>query len=117
MKYSSKIEVYKTKQLGFTLKLARYPKKKNVYRDVYNLQAPFRKFEVVTLHLNHFDPYYRGRRQVNSDPLNKENITSLELHVYGGVYLPVKQSGTASLEVDWIKAIWYLLLPQYKMWC
>lgn len=87
------------------------------YRDAYNLQAPFRKFEVVTLHLNHFDPYYRGRRQVNSDPLNKENITSLELHVYGGVYLPVKQSGTASLEVDWIKAIWYPLLPQYKMWC
>lgn len=109
MKYSSKIGHLKIRFYSrhFDPKI-----KELLNRDVCYLQAPFRKFEVMTLHLNHFDPYYRGRRQVNSDPLNKENITSLELHVYGGVYLPVKQSGTASLEVDWIKAIWYLLLSQ-----
>lgn len=37
--------------------------------------------------------------------LDKSNITNFEFQMYGGVYLPYKQSGPSSLEIDWVKAI------------
>lgn len=52
-----------------------------------------------------FEPYYRGKKLNDSVPLDKSNITNFELQIYGGVYLPVKQSGTSSLEIDYVKAI------------
>lgn len=69
------------------------------------LQAPNRKFEMVELPLMGFEPYYRGKKLNDSVPLDKSNITNFELQIYGGVYLPVKQSGTSSLEIDYVKAI------------
>ncbi|KAG8331506.1 hypothetical protein J6590_039852 [Homalodisca vitripennis] len=68
-------------------------------------QAPMRKFDIVTLPLHHFEAYYRGRKKNNSIPLDKSKISSFELQMYGGVYLPVKQWGTSSLEIDWVKAV------------
>ncbi|XP_054281050.1 uncharacterized protein LOC128998743 [Macrosteles quadrilineatus] len=68
-------------------------------------QAPIRKFETVVLPLSHFEPYFRGRKREHSPPLDTSNITSVALLMYGGGYLPVKQSGTSSLEINWIKAV------------
>ncbi|XP_046995697.1 uncharacterized protein LOC124607413 isoform X1 [Schistocerca americana] len=68
--------------------------------------APMGSFGTVELPLSEFKPYFRGRALNSSEagPLDKSSITSFGLQVYGGVYLPVKQSGTSSLEIDWIKA-------------
>lgn len=71
----------------------------------FSFQAPNRKFEVVDLPLIAFEPYYRGKKQNQSAPLDTSKITNFELQIYGGVYLPVKQAGTSSLEVDWVKAV------------
>ncbi|RZF38487.1 hypothetical protein LSTR_LSTR006082 [Laodelphax striatellus] len=67
-------------------------------------QAPIGKFGSVELCLSSFEPYYRGQKRNNSEPLDTSNITNFELQVYGGVYLPVKQFGTSSLEIIDIKA-------------
>ncbi|XP_054284306.1 uncharacterized protein LOC129001132 isoform X2 [Macrosteles quadrilineatus] len=68
-------------------------------------QAPNRKFEIVELPLAGFEPYYRGKKQNQSEPLDKSQISNFELQIYGGVYLPVKQAGTSSLEIDWVRAV------------
>ncbi|KAG8248790.1 hypothetical protein J6590_033965 [Homalodisca vitripennis] len=65
----------------------------------------FSKFETVDLPLAGFEPYYRGKKQNQSAPLDKSQITNFEFQIYGGVYLPVKQAGTSSLEIDWVKAV------------
>ncbi|KAK7793425.1 hypothetical protein R5R35_006986 [Gryllus longicercus] len=64
------------------------------------------EFQVVNLPLADFKPFYRGRPLNESEvgSLDTRNITSFGVQVYGGVYLPVKQSGPSTLEVDWIKA-------------
>ncbi|XP_068083296.1 uncharacterized protein [Anabrus simplex] len=69
--------------------------------------APMGNQEEVILSLSEFKPYYRGRALNSSEaePLDTRNITSFGLQVYGGVYLPVKQSGPSTLEIDWIKAV------------
>lgn len=63
------------------------------------------KFQIVELQLANFEPYFRGQKLNDSEPLDLSAITNFELQVYGGVYLPIKQSGTSSLEIDWIKAL------------
>ncbi|XP_075211308.1 uncharacterized protein LOC142318756 isoform X2 [Lycorma delicatula] len=72
------------------------------YEQIF--QAPVRKFTTVELLLDNFEPYFHGKKQNNTEALDKSNITNFEIQVYGGVYLPVKQYGTSSLEIDWIKA-------------
>lgn len=70
-------------------------------------EAPMNSFGEINLPLNNFEPYYRGRKL---DPkevgyLDLHNITNFEFQMYGGVYLPYKQSGPSSLEIDWVKAV------------
>lgn len=74
-------------------------------QELFEFQAPNRKFEVVELALSGFEPYYRGKKQNQSEPLDKSQISNFEFQIYGGVYLPVKQMGTSSLEIDWVKAV------------
>lgn len=71
------------------------------YEQTFQVQPD--KFVVVTLPLKDFLPYYRGQ-QVKDIPLDVTNITSVGLQVAGGVYLPSKQSGASSLEIDYIRA-------------
>ena len=66
-------------------------------------EAPKEDFGIVELPLKNFLPYYRGK-QVKDIPLDKSNITNVELQMYGGVYLSTKQSGVSSLEINWISA-------------
>ncbi|KAJ3655172.1 hypothetical protein Zmor_014309 [Zophobas morio] len=58
----------------------------------------------IILNLKEFKPYYAGK--IINDPkvhLDLTKITSIGIQAYGGVYLPIKQSGAASLEIAWIK--------------
>lgn len=68
-------------------------------------EAPMKTFQTVILPLANFQPYYRGKLLNDSAPLDKSFISSIGLQIYGGVYLPKKQSGVSSLEIDWIKAV------------
>jgi hypothetical protein len=54
-----------------------------------------------------FKPYSRGK-PLNPDttpPLDRTDITSIGLQIYGGVYSSIKQHGTSSLEIDSIVAV------------
>lgn len=51
-----------------------------------------------------FKPYYRGKQINDAEPLDKSQISSFGIQIYGGVYNSTKQSGPSSLEIDWIKA-------------
>ncbi|KAJ2953562.1 hypothetical protein O0L34_g1163 [Tuta absoluta] len=67
-------------------------------------QAPKDEFAVQTLPFSQFKAYYRGK-EVNNETLDLSRITAIGLQIFGGVYLPVKQQGPATLEIDWIKAV------------
>ncbi|KAL1124199.1 hypothetical protein AAG570_001969 [Ranatra chinensis] len=68
--------------------------------------APMGEFRTVELPLDKFEPYYRGKKLDPSQVgyLDVKNITNFEFQIYGGVYSPIKQSGTSSLEINWVKA-------------
>ncbi|KAJ2953563.1 hypothetical protein O0L34_g1164 [Tuta absoluta] len=67
-------------------------------------QAPKDEFAVQTLPFSEFKAYYRGKK-VNNETLDLSRITCIGFQMFGGVFLPVKQKGPATLEIDWIKAI------------
>ena len=68
-------------------------------------QAPTSdQLETVVLPLSDFKPYYRGQPLNDTELLDLSDITSFGIQFFGGVYSPVKQSGPATLEIDWIKA-------------
>lgn len=58
------------------------------------------EFFTVTLPLESFKPYYRGREMPDSAPLDIANITMFEFQIYGGVYVPIKQHGVSALEIE-----------------
>lgn len=70
------------------------------------IQAPMssEEFSTVSLKLDSFKPYYRGREIPDGEPLDVGNITMFGLQVYGGVYLPFKQCGVSALEIETIAA-------------
>lgn len=54
-----------------------------------------------------FKPYSRGKPldPDTTPPLDRTDITSIDLQIFGGVYSPIKQHGTSSLEIDSIIAV------------
>lgn len=68
-------------------------------------QAPKDEFAIRNLNFSEFKAYYRGKRVNNSEPLDLSQITSIGIQMYGGVYLPVKQKGPSTLEIDWIRGV------------
>lgn len=62
------------------------------------------EIEVVNLPIHEFKPYWRGQFLPEAEPLDTSNITSFGIQFFGGVYEEQKQSGPATLEIDWIKA-------------
>lgn len=48
-------------------------------------------------------PHYKGEPIQIAEPLDRSAISSIGIVAYGGVHLPEKQHGAASLEIDWIK--------------
>jgi len=59
----------------------------------------------VTLPLESFQAYYRGRPDPDAPPLNSSNVVSLGIQAAGGVYEEQKQSGVGAIEIDWITLI------------
>ena len=59
----------------------------------------------VTLPLDSFEAYYRGRPDPDAPPLNSSNVVSLGIQAAGGVYEDQKQSGVGAIEIDWITLI------------
>lgn len=66
--------------------------------------APSGEVQELNLPLNLFKPFWRGQPVPDAEPLDLSNITSFGIQFYGGVYEDHKQSGPATLEIDWIKA-------------
>ncbi|KAK4035563.1 hypothetical protein OUZ56_027651 [Daphnia magna] len=62
------------------------------------------EFQELSLPIDKFQPYWRGQALQNAEPLDSSNITSFGFQFYGGVYEEHKQSGPATLEIDWVKA-------------
>lgn len=58
------------------------------------------EFFTMVLPLNNFKPYYRGREIPDGEPLDTANITMFGFQIYGGVYLPIKQTGVSALEIE-----------------
>ncbi|XP_044267921.1 uncharacterized protein LOC123013467 [Tribolium madens] len=82
----------------FILKEARYN-----YSFCNFFEAPD-NFQEEILSLQDFKPYYEGKLVNDSGvSLDLSKITSIGIQAYGGVYLPRKQSGVGSLEIDWIR--------------
>jgi hypothetical protein len=54
-----------------------------------------------------FKPYSRGKPldPDTTPPLDRTDITSIGLQIFGGVYSSIKQHGTSSLEIDSISAV------------
>ncbi|CAF4244786.1 unnamed protein product [Rotaria socialis] len=54
-----------------------------------------------------FKPYSRGKPldPNTTPPLDRTDITSIGLQIFGGVYSATKQQGASSLEIDFISAV------------
>ncbi|XP_051158968.1 uncharacterized protein LOC127280153 isoform X2 [Leptopilina boulardi] len=74
------------------------------YEQFFTAPMSSETFSTVTIPLDNFKPYYRGKEIIDADPLNTSNITMFGLQVYGGVYLPIKQKGVSALEIETIAA-------------
>lgn len=74
------------------------------YEQYFDAPMSNDQFSTISLGLDNFKPYYRGREIPDAEPLDVKNITMFGLQVYGGVYLPIKQSGVSSLEIETITA-------------
>ena len=64
-----------------------------------------REFQTLHLPLKAFKFNYRGKNIIDHEPLNISNITQVGIQIFGGVHEDFKQSGTSSLELDWIRAV------------
>lgn len=87
-------------------KMVMQHKSRNTTSPTYEqmFEVPQGDFYTIRIPLDKFQPFSRGKLVNNTEPLDKSHITSIGIQVFGGVYLPIKQSGVSSLEIDWIRA-------------
>jgi len=64
-----------------------------------------KKVMYVTLPLDEFKAYYRGKPDTSAPPLNSSNVISFGIQAAGGVYEKDQQSGVGAIEIDWIELI------------
>ncbi|XP_015595112.1 uncharacterized protein LOC107267654 [Cephus cinctus] len=74
------------------------------YEKFFTVPISNEEFYTIDVPLADFKAYYRGQELPDAEPLDTTNITMFGLQIYGGVYLPIKQSGVSSLEIDTISA-------------
>jgi len=79
---------------------------KNTDETTYEtfFKVPDTTWTKVNLAFKDFKAYNRGDEVPDAPPLDKSSIASVGLQIPGGVYSDFKQSGPASLEIDYIKA-------------
>ncbi|CAF1252475.1 unnamed protein product [Didymodactylos carnosus] len=70
-------------------------------------ELPKNQFTEIYLSFDNFKPYSRGKALDPSKVplLDRSDVTSIGLQVYGGVYSPIKQQGSSSLEIDYINTV------------
>lgn len=73
------------------------------YEHFFDARMSNVTFSNVVLPLSDFKPYFRGREVKDAEPLDRANVTMFGLQIYGGVYLPIKQYGVSSLEIEKIE--------------
>ena len=76
-----------------------------LYIIILQVMMSNKNFATVTLPLENFKAYFRGKEVEDADPLNTSNVTMFGLQVYGGVYSDIKQKGVSALEIENIVAI------------
>jgi hypothetical protein len=59
----------------------------------------------ITLPMDEFKAYYRGKPDPSAPPLSSSNVTGFGIQAAGGVYEKDQQSGVGAIEVDWIELI------------
>ncbi|XP_058799151.1 uncharacterized protein LOC131668752 [Phymastichus coffea] len=74
------------------------------YEQFFEAPMSGSSFGEVVLPLANFKAYFRGREIKDAEPLDLGHLTMFGLQVYGGVYLPIKQSGVSALEIELIEA-------------
>lgn len=74
------------------------------YEQFFEAPMSNSSFAEVSLPLADFKAYFRGREIKDAEPLDLGQLTMFGLQVYGGVYLPIKQSGVSALEIELIEA-------------
>ncbi|XP_033227073.1 uncharacterized protein LOC117179414 isoform X2 [Belonocnema kinseyi] len=74
------------------------------YEQFFTAPMSSEKFSTISMSLENFKAYFRGREVEDATPLNTSNVTMFGLQVYGGVYLPIKQKGVSALEIETIVA-------------
>ena len=65
---------------------------------------PDNEWSVITLPFSEFKAHYRGKPIPDAEPLDTSQITQIGIQVPGGVYSEFKQSGAATLEIDFMQA-------------
>eukprot|EP00116_Pleurobrachia_bachei_P010364 sb/3470626/ len=76
----------------------------------YNYEQVFEcplndQFVVVDLPISDFKAYYHGAEQPDAPVMDLGNMTEIGVQGYGGVYATYKQSGSGSLEIDYISLV------------
>lgn len=59
-----------------------------------------RNFTTISVPLDSFQFYYRGRLDPSAPPLDPTDVTRFGIQIYGGVYADHKQRGVSALEID-----------------
>ncbi|XP_008202166.1 uncharacterized protein LOC103315391 isoform X2 [Nasonia vitripennis] len=73
------------------------------YEQFFEAPLSNSSFSEVVLPLGNFKPYFRGREVKDAEPLDRARISMFGLQIYGGVYLPIKQSGVSALEIETVE--------------
>ncbi|XP_033229177.1 uncharacterized protein LOC117180785 [Belonocnema kinseyi] len=76
----------------------------NTYEQFFTVSMSTTQFSTNYLPLQDFKAFFRGQEVMNATPLNTANITMFGLQMYGGVYLPIKQTGESDLIIEAIYA-------------
>jgi len=74
------------------------------YEQLFEMNLESEELEDIFLPFHQFKAYFRGDLIVDAPALDVQQVGRIGLQAYGGVYEDYKQSGTGSLEVDFIKA-------------
>ncbi|CAF1141790.1 unnamed protein product [Adineta steineri] len=89
--------------------ILRHHNEQSSLQPSYEIFFELPKNEMIEKYLSFtdFKPYSRGKAldPDTTPPLDLTDISSIGLQIFGGVYSPIKQHGTSSLEIDSISAV------------
>ena len=75
------------------------------YQQEFPVENNSAEFQIVTLDLSGFHQFVDGNVRPDEVILDKTDIQSFGFQAFGGVYEDFKQSGPATLEIDYVKLV------------